>query len=42
VPTLLTRLDRVLAPRPQAAPAGSASGPVARSTLPIPSLALGL
>ena len=42
VPTLLTRLDRVIAPRPHHAPAASEpSGPMARNGLPIPRYSLG-
>jgi CheY-like chemotaxis protein len=41
VPTLLTRLDRVIAPRPYAVTSESSPGPVARNGLPIPRLAFG-
>ena len=41
VPTLLTRLDRVLAPRPRHVERESPSAPTTRSQLPIPRAAFG-
>jgi CheY-like chemotaxis protein len=41
VPTLLTRLDRVIAPRAHHAPTDTSSDRVARSELPIPRMAFG-